>query len=82
MIIKPEELKIVYEKEDDGRIRPVYFIDVKHGHWKWDRHNGLYYCSECKKRYEYNNIEIMDGEYKYCPNCGSNMDKEEDDETD
>lgn len=28
MIIKPEELKIVYEKEDDGRIRPVYFIDA------------------------------------------------------
>ena len=28
MIIKPEELKIVYEKEDDGRIRPVYSIDA------------------------------------------------------
>lgn len=28
MIIKPEELKIVYEKEADGRIRPVYSIDA------------------------------------------------------
>lgn len=28
MIIKAEELKIVYEKGADGRIRPVYFIDA------------------------------------------------------
>ena len=40
MIIKPEELKIVYEKEDDGRIRPVYFIDVE----------PVVRCKDCKYR--------------------------------
>lgn len=28
MIIKAEELKIAYEEEHDGMVRPVYFIDA------------------------------------------------------
>lgn len=77
MIIKPEELKIVYEKEDDGRTRPVYFIDaepVRHG--KWLKNDGSYRfdknaypkCSVC------GGVEFLGYRKKYCPNCGAKMD--------
>ena len=48
MIIKPEELKIVYEKEDDGRIRPVYFIDAV----------PVVRCKNCKYK-----VTTRDGEW-------------------
>ena len=77
MIIKPEELKIVYEKEDDGRIRPVYFIDaepVRRGRWV-NKNNGkwntlpVFMCSECG---DYD--PRLYGNENYCPNCGARMD--------
>ena len=73
MIIKPEELKIVYEKEDDGRIRPVYFIDaepVRHGQWEYVDYGGFgnWHCTACRK------ICICNGDFDYCPNCGAKMD--------
>lgn len=77
MIIKPEELKIVYEKEDDGSIRPVYFIDaepVRQGRWIDMKYNQQWFkeefkCSECG--------EFMLGMTNYCPNCGAKMKGEE-----
>lgn len=68
MIIKPEELKIVYEKDDDGRIRPVYFIDaepVRHGRWGYKHFSSEPHCSLCLAEYPI--------ETNYCPNCGARM---------
>lgn len=79
MIIKPEELKIVYEKEDDGRIRPVYFIDaepVRHGKWIFSHGHAEGACTLCNfKIYgrPYNNTYLI-VPYNYCPNCGAKMD--------
>ena len=78
MIIKPEELKIVYEKEDDGRIRPVYFIDaepVRHGRWVIDR-EGNWSCDQCGNAPYHCNMENMN----FCPNCGVKMDGGKSDE--
>ena len=87
MIIKPEELKIVYEKEDDGRIRPVYFIDaepVRYGHWIWNNDGmdwgiGAWCCSECGSKAEtwwatkavFIPLRCSGG--KFCGNCGAKM---------
>lgn len=81
MIIKPEELKIVYEKEDDGRIRPVYFIDaepVRHGRWIFSPDHSEGVCTHCNfKIYgrPYQNTYLI-VPYNYCPNCGAKMDGE------
>lgn len=72
MIIKAEELKIVYEKEVDGRIRPVYFIDaepVRKARWENRPHKMMGEapcCTMCGK--------FVPIETKYCPNCGAKMD--------
>lgn len=79
MIIKPEELKIVYEKEDDGRIRPVYFIDaepVRHGRWEmkpdpYGFFGEIPVCSECGCTTK------MRDKTKFCPHCGVRMVEDE-----
>ena len=46
---------------------------VVHGHWEDDESSGYYRCNRCKDVY----IEkewIEHGKWKYCPNCGSQMD--------
>ena len=39
--------------------------EVKHGRWTEDE-EGYYHCSVCK--------ELLDWNYKHCPNCGARMD--------
>ena len=79
MIIKAEELKIAYEEEDDGRVRPVYFIDaepVRHGKWIFNHGHAECACSLCNfKIYGrlYQNTYLI-VPYDYCPNCGARMD--------
>ena len=46
-------------------------------HGRWEEINGYLRCSECKDVYIYEDW-IEDGKWKFCPNCGSKMDKESD----
>lgn len=51
-------------------------VDIcNHGKWKWNDHNGYYYCSECNAA---SPREDQEGEYcdtpMYCHNCGARMD--------
>lgn len=58
----------------------------KHGYWRGE-YDGyadgqpvydMWYCSECDYYVEDDSYP----EYKYCPNCGTKMDEEDDDEQD
>lgn len=44
-----------------------------HAKWIWDKHNGEYYCSECKEVQE--DIKTVMGfpDWNFCPNCGADM---------
>lgn len=42
---------------------------VRHGRWL-HRKNGVAYCSECE-------IDTVEDETNYCPNCGCRMDLED-----
>lgn len=44
---------------------------VRHGRWIISSDGYYPYCSECKEEPKSGNMT------KYCPNCGSKMDKEE-----
>ena len=46
---------------------------VRHGTWIWDDEG--YHCSECFFHAYGNTLECLDGTYKYCPNCGAQMDE-------
>ena len=51
--------------------------EVKHGRWIWYPEICAYSCSECHK-YQYGNtLDVLDGTYRYCPNCGARMDEVE-----
>ena len=45
---------------------------VRHGRWL-HRKNGIAYCSECE-------IDTVEDDTNYCPNCGAKMDGERKDE--
>lgn len=47
--------------------------EVRHGRWIWDDEG--YHCSECWWHAYGNTLEITQGEWRYCPNCGSKMDE-------
>lgn len=50
---------------------------LKHGHWEWHEDNREWYCSECKRFVYSVSLEVMSGEYKFCPHCGAKMDEVE-----
>lgn len=51
-------------------------VEVKHGEWKKvSEKSPRYVCTSCN--HLYNNKE-----YKYCPNCGANMDGERKEQVD
>lgn len=66
---------------DDDPYAAAMKRDRAKGEWKWNDDNGYYYCSECGA---VSPREDQDGEYidcpRYCPNCGADMRKEENDE--
>lgn len=76
-----EDRRIFYEVIE--RQPTVDAVDVKHGEWiEQDDGNSIYHkCSVCGKN-QYNVLlEMMQGDYHYCPNCGAKMDgKEQNDE--
>ena len=45
------------------------------GRWIWDDEG--YHCTECFYHAYNATGEIMTGEYKFCPNCGAQMEVEE-----
>lgn len=48
-------------------VRPVV-----RGRWEWNKHYGLYQCSNCHNSYV--DIEwVKEGKWKYCPSCGADM---------
>ena len=52
-------------------------VEPKKGKWI-DATHSPFYCSECGC-YQYNStLEIMSGEYHFCPNCGAEMKGDED----
>lgn len=63
--------------EDIKTIPAADVAEVRHGEWMWDGGVDMhYYCSLCHHNAYGNTGEIIDGEYKYCPNCGAKMDGE------
>lgn len=55
-------------------VRPVV-----RGRWEWNKHYGLYQCSNCHNSYV--DIEwVKEGKWKYCPSCGADMRKEKKDD--
>lgn len=50
-------------------------VEVRHGRWMWDGGEDMhYYCSRCHHNAYGCTTEILDGKYRYCPNCGAKMD--------
>lgn len=50
------------------KIQAADVAPVRHGRWL-HRKNGVAYCSECE-------IDTVEDETEYCPNCGAKMDLE------
>ena len=51
-------------------------IERKRGKWEWHSDDELYYsCSCCGHKAYGNTLEIIDGAYHFCPNCGAKMDE-------
>ena len=67
----PEQVS--YSREDAADC--VFWLDtadvgpVRHGKWL-HRKNGVAYCSECE-------VDTVEDETNYCPNCGTKMDMED-----
>ena len=56
----------------EAAIRKIQVADVapvRHGKWL-HRKNGVAYCSECE-------VDTVEDETNYCPNCGAKMDLED-----
>ena len=50
------------------KIQAADVAPVRHGKWL-HRKNGVAYCSECE-------VDTVEDETNYCPNCGCKMDLE------
>lgn len=45
--------------------------------WEWDGIREVYICSECKRPAYRVTLEILSGDYRYCPRCGAKMEETE-----
>ena len=59
-----EKFEVVILKIPAADVAPV-----RHGKWL-HRKNGVAYCSECE-------VDTVEDETNYCPNCGATMDLED-----
>lgn len=50
---------------------------IRYGGWIWEESPTAYKCSRCNYRVYGCTLEIMEGDFKYCPHCGAKMDEEE-----
>ena len=48
----------------------------KKGKWIWDKRTGTYHCSECGHDPLHEDVGEIE-EYKYCMNCGAEMEVDE-----
>ena len=66
-----EDLKydrIVMRHGDNERV----YVPEKKGKWIWDKRTGTYHCSECGHDPLHEDVGELE-EYKYCMNCGAEM---------
>lgn len=67
----------IYYKPAIAEVINVLLMDVcevKRGRWEWNNSDELYYsCSCCSHKAYGNTLEITEGAYHYCPNCGADM---------
>ena len=47
-------------------------MEVVRGLWEKAEYNGFVRCSKCKDSYIYEDW-VVNGKWKYCPNCGAKM---------
>lgn len=66
------EVVSVHDIENAPTIDP----ESLRSHGRWEEINGYLRCSECKDVYIYEDW-IEDGKWKFCPNCGAKMEKDE-----
>lgn len=67
-----EEIDEAIDQQPTADVKPVV-----RGEWI-DEKDSPYYCSICG-RYQYDaTLEIMTGDWKYCPYCGADMRGDED----
>ena len=65
---------------NDGKIVNKFEMAVvRHGHWVERDDGEIYYkCSSCGFHAYGVALEILEGNYNYCPHCGAKMDEVED----
>lgn len=74
--------RTLFEAKDTIYNQQRYVIDVqpvKYGKWKYYKNNGIidtYICTNCQGKVEMA-IDVEPSKFRYCPNCGARMDKEE-----
>lgn len=71
------EIMEVVDVDDIKDLPPVtpVVVERKKGKWKYSGSydvEGMLYCSCCKHE-----IDVSEGYFKYCPNCGAEMEDEE-----
>lgn len=53
------------------KVIPILQPIKENGMWMWSDEDRCFKCSECE--YHAFVFEVLDGQYKYCPNCGKPM---------
>lgn len=60
--------KCMWESQYERQVEP----ERKKGKWIWDKRTGTYHCSECGHDPLHEDVGEIE-EYKYCMNCGAEM---------
>lgn len=60
--------KCMWESQYEQQVEP----ERKKGKWIWDKRTGTYHCSECGHDPLHEDVGEIE-EYKYCMNCGAEM---------
>lgn len=71
LVFEDEQIASLIEGLPSADVRPNI-----HGHWRTESQKELSYCSECGFTKWVDDIRL----YKFCPNCGLKMDREEPEE--
>ena len=65
---------VEYQRIEDlpaAAVRPVV-----RGTWEWNKHYGLYECSNCHNSYV-DHEWVKERKLQFCPSCGADMREEE-----
>ena len=66
-------------QQEVKKIQRIEAEPVKHARWI-DQKHGTYKCSSCGNLLDFGGVNAGRGDANYCPNCGSKMDEEINDE--